>query len=194
MRILILSLVFFLGACGSQKPVPVDHFYRLPSIDAGSVDDVTLSDGVIYVANFQTDGLHLERAMVHTENSQGLELSQYHYKHWIDSPTRLIRDHLVMYLRAISAAPVIVTTVDPYPQLEVTGKIHRFDQVVGGGNSEVVVSLELRADEGGKLVHLQDYTLTEPVNGDGVEDTVSAFNQALLSCFSQFVNEVKAAL
>lgn len=194
MRILILSLLVLLGACASQKPVPVDNYYRLPDIDAASVPDVALSDGMIFVDILETDGLHRERALVYSESREGLELNQYHYQHWIDSPTRMIRDHLVQYLRAAAAAPTIVTSVDLYPQIEITGKINRFDQIINDGKTEVVIALELRADKEGRLIHIQDYHLSEAVNGDSFEDIVSAYNKVLITCFTQFINNVKATL
>jgi len=194
MRILILSFLVLLGACASQKPVPVDNYYRLPDIDAASVPDVALSDGIIFVDILETDGLHRERALIYSESREGLELKQYHYQHWIDSPTRMIRDHLVQYLRAASAAPTIVTSVGLYPQIEVSGKINRFDQIKNDSHPEVVIALELRADKEGRLVHIKDYFLSETVDGDSIEDTVTAFNKALLGCFAQFINNVKAAL
>ncbi|MDX1518651.1 MAG: ABC-type transport auxiliary lipoprotein family protein [Gammaproteobacteria bacterium] len=194
MRLIIISLVMFLWSCGSQQPVPVDRYYRLPEINPASVQQVSLSDGVIYVSVFETDGLHRERALIYSDSREGLELKQYHYHHWIDSPTRMIRDHLVEFLRAASAAPTIVSSVDPYPQIEIRGKIKRFDQIKNGSGTEVIVVLELRADKEGRLVHIGDYILTEKVPGDTFPESIAAFNRALINCFTQFVNDVKTAL
>ncbi|MCG8324027.1 MAG: PqiC family protein [Thiotrichales bacterium] len=193
MRILIIPVLLFLISCGAQKPVPIDHFYRLPEISSESVPDVSLSDGVIYVSIFETDGLHRERALVYSEGGNELELKQYHYQHWVDSPTRMLRDHLVQYLRAASASPTVVTSVDPYPQMEIRGKIHRFDQINTDSNTSVTVSLELRADSDNRLLHIQDYDFTETVSGDSVEDTVNSYNSLLIKSFTQFVNDVKAS-
>ena len=194
LRLLVLIPVFFISACGSQKPVPVDHYYRLPDIQLNDSGETRLSDGVIYVALFETDGLHRERAMVYGANSDGLELKQFHYQHWIDSPARLIRDHLVQYLRAINAAPTVVTSVDPYPELRISGRIRRFDLIMGNPADEVVVALELRADRDGDLLHIKDYQVTETIIGTTATDTVTAFDKALLRCFAQFAKDVHAAL
>lgn len=192
-RILLIALVVVLGACAGLKPVPVDRYYRLPELRSSEYPDQKLSNGVLYVSLLETDGLHRERAMVYTDNMLGLELRQYHYQHWIDTPPRMIRDHLVSYLRAINAAPTVVTSVDPYPQLEISGKLRRFDRVISDADNAVTVALELQAEMDGELIHIADYSATEQVSGESVEDAVAAFNGALVSCFEQFVKDVNTA-
>jgi len=193
LRLLVLIPVFFISACGSQKPVPVDHYYRLPDISLSGSGLTRLSDGIVYVALFETDGLHRERALVYS-NNEGLELKQFHYQHWIDSPARLIRDHLVQYLRTINAAPTVVTSVDPYPEMRISGRIRRFDRIMGDPADQVVVALELRADREDELLHIKDYQVTETVTGSSASDTVTAFDKALLRCFAEFVKDVHAVL
>ncbi len=194
LRLLVLIPVFFISACGSQKPVPVDHYYRLPDIPLSISGETRLSDGIVYVALLETDGLHRERALVYGTNRDGLELKQFHYQHWVDSPARLIRDHLVQYLRAINAAPTVVTSVDPYPELRISGRIRRFDRIMDDSTDEVVVALELRADREGKLLHIGDYQVTEAITGATPTDTVTAFDKALLRCFTEFTKDVHEAL
>lgn len=193
MRFTVLFIPLFLIACSAQKPVPVDQFYRLPDFSSSS-ESVVLSDQVIYVGIFETNGLHRERALIYSDKPQGLELKQYHYQHWIDSPTRMLRDSLVQFLRSKNAAPTVVTTVDPYPQIEIKGKIKRFDQIEKEDTTEVVVSLELRADMEGRLIHIQDYQAMEQSRSDSSTDLINAYHLALEQCFSRFVNDVKTAL
>ncbi len=193
-RILIYLVIFTLGGCSAQKPVPEDRYFRLPDVAASSIQHTPLSDGIVYVSIFESNGLHRERALVYSDSREGVELRQYHYHHWVDSPTRMIRDHLVHYLRAIGAAPTIVSSIDPDSKIEIKGKIHRFDRVINNDTIEVVVALELSADRGGRLLHVGDYILTEPAGGRAMNDTVEAFHRALTNCFNQFVSDVAASL
>ncbi len=194
MRYLVIAFILSLGACSAQKPVPVDRFYRLPDITMNENDRVNLKSEVIYVRIFETDGLHRERALVYSKEDSSLELKQYHYQHWIDSPTRMLRDHLVQYLRAIDTSASVVTSVDPYPQLEIKGRIKRFDQVNSEAGREVFVTLELRADRDGRLVHVGDYSVSEKINSTETSDVVMVYGDLLLTCFRQFVADVKTEI
>ncbi len=84
---LAILFVLILTSCVNQPPLPTDHYYRLRvAQDINSDKEIVNSISVIV---FQADGLYRERAILYSENE--IEVKQYHYHHWIDSPNRLLQ-------------------------------------------------------------------------------------------------------
>ena len=148
-----LKLILFmliLTACGSAPPVPTDTFYRLTLPEQG-VDKQRLTESVIHVGNFIAEGLYNERAMLYTDDQNGMRLLQHHYHFWVTSPPRLLREYMVEFLRASDSAPMVITDSsrdeDSY---RISGKVLGFEIQTTGELATANVNLELRVDTGGE--------------------------------------------
>jgi ABC-type uncharacterized transport system auxiliary subunit len=182
------------GSCGTAPPVPVDYYYRLPEPRAETGEPLT--QGVILVKLFLTDGVHNERALVFSRDADGLRLEQHHYHFWVDSPPRMVQAQLVSYLRAASAAPVVVADPSVPADLLVSGRIKRFERDISGRTPVVRVALEMRLDlsEGGVLVLVRDYSVETKVDGSGFPESAKAFSESLDRLFTEFLADARGEL
>ncbi|MEE8321440.1 MAG: ABC-type transport auxiliary lipoprotein family protein [Gammaproteobacteria bacterium] len=191
----LLLLLVLCSGCARQAPLPVDHYYRLPETSLSVQQNAHLSNA-IFVDQMETDGLHRERAVLYSEDESAIELKQYHYHHWIDSPTRMIRDHLVAYLRNINAAPLVVTMVGEYVELIISGRIERFERMHSSDQPSVAVELILRLhrqNESRPLL-LKGYQAIGKMDDESMQSAVKAFDSALSEIFSEFYTDMSSAL
>ncbi|MCI0401337.1 MAG: PqiC family protein [Gammaproteobacteria bacterium] len=155
-----------------------------------------LAEEMVLVKQFNANGVYIERAMLFTNDAQSVELQQYRYHFWQDSPGRLVRDHLVSYLRDANAAAVVATENNAAAELVISGKITQFEQRKRPDSIQVAVALELRVDRpgGDRPILLNRYSTQVAVDGDSFEATVRAFNKALLQLFDEFLTVAQRAV
>lgn len=178
-----------LGGC-SQPPVPPDTFYRLEV--PPPVPGQARIAGTLAVERFSTDALLAGRPIVHRAAEPPHELVEYHYHFWTQSPTLMLRDALVDYLRAAGAAPMVITPehrVDADYQL--TGTIKRLEKI-DGRPPKVVLELELALRErtGTRLVLLKTYRVDVPAADDTVAAAVLALDTALGRMFGEVLADL----
>jgi ABC-type uncharacterized transport system auxiliary subunit len=194
-KLTALATILALTAACSGNPVPEDHFYRLPA--PAAAEGVTgLSSGTVFVEQFIADGVHRERAIVYAKRAASTELLQYHYHYWMDSPTRLVRDHLADYLRAGGAAGLVSTSPDVLAELSIFGRIRQFEIIEGAGAGEAIVSLEFRVDREGKdaPILIKSYEERTAADDDSVNGAVAAFGTALGRIYARLAEDIRAGL
>ncbi len=176
-------------ACSPAPPIPNDHFYGLPEPEVGA--SPFQIDGIILVRSFEADGLHMERAILFSEDSQGLELQQHHYHFWQDAPPRLLQHQLVAFLRASAAARMVVTDPEVDPELAISGRLFRWQRQLNEAEVTARVALELRLDRIGQPQPLlvQSYSADVLAPGDSVRDSIGAFERAANQVFTQFLEQ-----
>ena len=194
-RIYGLFTALLLCSCAMNKPVPEDHYYKLPGTH-NQVADNRLTDGEIFVGQFIADGLYRERPLLHTIDRQGIELLQYHYHHWVDSPSRMLRDRLISYLASAHAADRITTSVDDSVQLVIHGAIKGFERLEYGNTDKVNVELEFRVERtGSKTPVLQSHYRSQvDINGNEINNVVNAFDEALSRIFAALLSDLNKKL
>jgi ABC-type uncharacterized transport system auxiliary subunit len=183
-----LMALALLGAC-AQPEVPEDNYYRLRVDPPKSTIPVPRFKGAIEVERFVADGLTAGRPIVYTEPGQAHRLKEYHYHFWTEPPTVMLRDQLVVYLRAAGVADTVVTPemrVDP--RYVLAGKIKRLEKIAGA-EAKAVLEIELglrEAGGGGKLVFLDAYNIEVTAENDSVDAAVRALNKALADAYARF--------
>ncbi|NIP73550.1 MAG: ABC transporter [Gammaproteobacteria bacterium] len=180
-----------LAACvGVQPPVPEDRFYRLPDTDGSEHLQEPLLDGTVAVARPTAGGLHHERAVLYIDSERPLEIRRHNYYFWGDSPPRLIQAHLLSYLRAVGVGERVMP-FDPAVRADhvISGRLLRFERLLGPQGPAVVVSLELQLGAGGKSARgpADTYTITRPVTDDSVSAAAQGFGAALEEIYGRFV-------
>jgi len=190
---LFLSALFamVLASC-AQPPVPQDHFYRLQVPMPGSELSKIPLTGTLEVARLQADGLTAGRSIVYSEAAHPLEANEYHYHFWTDSPTVILREELVSYLRQAGVATAVVTPeMRLEPDFVLTGRIKRLEQV-RGNPSKVLISLELalRDRREDRLLQVKTYRMEGQTAGPGVAAAAAALNSGLAEIFARFVADV----
>ena len=134
-RCILILLFFILTSCVKQPPLPTDHYYRLPPLQSINTNEELINS--ISVIIFQADGLYRERAILYSENE--IEIKQYHYHHWVDSPSRLLQEYLAERLRLSKISKVVLTTFEGNSSVIIKGKIKAFEQKKSNGKNSVFV-------------------------------------------------------
>ncbi len=184
-------IVIALAGC-AQPEVPPDNFYRLYPESAVEGRDQPRFEGVLVVNRFQADGLVSERSLVYADDDAPNPLKQYHYHYWTESPTRMLQELVVRYLRSANVATQVITPETPaLSSYEVSGKIKRLEQI-RGSRSRVVVELEfvLTRSREASVLWVQDYLVEATSKDDSVKAAVEAFNQAIGDVCLRLVNDL----
>lgn len=183
------GILFSLLACSAQPPVPEDNFYHLPAAQLTNSQHQLVSE--ISVKRLVTDGLHSERSLLYSESGQALQLKQYHYHHWSDTPPRMLQEHLISALRSAGVAATVVNyDAGQRTAYNLSGKIRHFEQVERGKKSAVLVGLELRLDDkNGKPILIKDYHYTQVASSDAPHDLISAYAAALNNIYAEFISD-----
>ena len=191
----LLPLLVMLTACGSTPPVPTDSFYRL-TLPSQGIEKQRITNGSIHVGNFIGDGLYNERALLYTEDREGRKIVQHYYHFWITSPPRLLREHMVGFLRESDSAPLVITDSSRGDGLRISGKVLDFEKQIAGDVTTANVGIELRVDVAGEDLprFIKQYRLKEPVSGIAVVDTVESINSAVNKIYSEFTADIRAAV
>jgi ABC-type uncharacterized transport system auxiliary subunit len=190
-----LLLVVTLAGCMSQPPVPADRFYRLTAPDPTPAAAQPAFAGTLGVAPLDSDGLHSERALLYVDRQRPLELRRYHYHFWADPPPQLIQSQLLRYLRRAGIAANVVRGDSP-PTVDylVSGRLQRFERIVGKEQVEVAVAMELGVDRGhhgGPGWHAS-YQATVAAKGRSMYATVQAYNVAFGRICADFLQDLRA--
>ncbi len=210
LSLIVLALAGLTGCLGSAPPIPRDHYYRVmvtPSSHAGTSQaaeggsvlgqpgsgaDIIAFPGVLAVMPLEAEGLLRERPVLYSTTGSAYEMQQHDYHYWMDPPTRMLQLQLVDYLRASGLIQSVVTPdlrIDA--DYQVSGRIKRFERLLGGGPARVVVELELSlvARPSNDLIVVGTYSAEAIALDDGVETSVLALNQALGEVFERFLTD-----
>ena len=182
--IILLSFCLVLTACSTQAPLPTDHYYRLPELRDIDSDQKRLDS--ISVLNFKAVGLYQERAILYTEDQ--IELKQYHYHHWTDSPTRLLQERLAERLRLSGISNLVLNTFEGNSALIIKGQVKAFERVQQKGSESVYMKLLLQVDsntKGAPILH-KEYVQTVILPSNNITNTIRAFAEAVDLIFNDF--------
>ncbi|MCH8924726.1 MAG: membrane integrity-associated transporter subunit PqiC [Proteobacteria bacterium] len=202
--LLVLALAGLAGCIGSAPPVPRDHYYRVlvaPPAQGGAPQSAAPSatgqsaagimfPGVLSVAPLDAGGLLRERPLLYSATGRAHEVQQHDYHYWMDPPPKMLQAQLVDYLRASGLAKAVITPdLRVRPDYEITGRLRRFERLLGGGPTRVVAEVELALVETGRkqLLVVETYSAEVAAADDGVEASVLALAQALGRIFERFL-------
>ncbi len=182
-----------LAACAAQAPVPQDKFYRLQAVLASAPLTAPILPGVLEIERFTADGLTAGRPIVYADSSDPNQLREYHYHFWTQTPTVMLRDELVAYLRKAGVAKNIVT---PEMRLEadyiLSGRIRMLEQVIGAQKGTVMeLEIALRNPRNGKLLFLKPYRHEVEQSEIGVAAAVDSLNETLNIIYADVLADLK---
>jgi ABC-type uncharacterized transport system auxiliary subunit len=131
-----------------------------------------------------------ERQMLYRKAGDPSQVRREGYDHWVDPPPLMVQRAVVAFLRSANAAEAVVT-----PEMRVdadfrlSGRVQRFERVIGGSSPHVTVELELTLvrEEDGEPLLLGTYREDQEVGGGGIGDSVEAFAQALHQILERLV-------
>ena len=191
-RWFMLAAVVLFAAC-APEPVPQDNFYRLSVPQADPADRPAL-DGILEVERFGADGLSGGRPIVYSRADTPSRLNEYHYHLWVEPPSVMVQDRFVAFARNAGLAATVVTPdMRVEPEYILTGRILRFEQVLGDA-PQAVVGLEIgvRAVADGRIVLLRAYERGVPAADASVPAAVRSFDAALADIMQAFAADLRS--
>lgn len=186
-------LLALLGGCVQPARVPQDSYYRMADpvevrAAAGRLE------GALVVPRLLADGLTSERALLYARANSPQVLKQTRYHFWSESPTRMIQERVVDYLRRARLADTVVTPeFRAAADYELIGRIKRLE-LLRGPSPQAVVALEfgLFRVHDRRLLHLQTYEQVVPLEGEDIGGAAAALGAAVLSILSRLTGDLSA--
>jgi ABC-type uncharacterized transport system auxiliary subunit len=169
------------GGCLSA-PAPPDRFYRLEVPDAAARLELPRLGGRLLVDSVRGDAMTLERLMLYREVSDPSRVRREGYDKWVDPPPLMVQRAVVKFLRSANAAEAVITPeMRLGAEFRLSGRVNRFERVVGEGSPRATIELEfsLVRLEDRELLLLGTYREGEEISGSGAGDSVEAFSRAL---------------
>lgn len=186
-----LGLAVALTGCfGAAPPVPKEQYFRLVAGTDAALVGRPLA-GIVEVPPFQAEGVMGERPLLFTDDG-GIKLEQRNYAYWTDPPPAMLRDQLVVYLRAARLADQVVPSeLRVAAQYRVEGRIKRLEQTTNGRNGGVIaleIALIDKATDG--IVASGTYEVARAAAGENIDDAVHALNDGLNEIFAKFTADL----
>lgn len=188
---IVLPILLWLYGCAPPGALPQDSFYRMSSLESVAPAGAVL-DGTLVVPRFLADGLVGERPIIYVRANSPQVLMQYSFHFWSESPTRMLQERTVEYLRRARVAPTVVTPeFRAAADYQLTGKIRRLEQI-RGSSPRAVVSLEfgLYRVRDNRLLHLDTYMQEVALDSDDVGHATSAMGSAINSILSRLTEDL----
>lgn len=184
-----------LGGCAASSKVPEDRYYSLPPVSVPAPLATPVLPGVLAVRPFDSLAVYRDRAFAYAETDRPHELQHFHFHHWADDPPSLLLHHLIDFLRAAGVARQVVkddATADWDYLLQ--GRLKHFERLEGPG-SAVVVEIEFAVERFGArgARWVKSYRATQPVSGEDVYPSVTAFVSALDEIYRGLVADLSTA-
>ena len=193
-RNLLLGCVgLLLGCAGSAPPATVYHRLEVAAPTRGAGP---LLAGVVAVARPEASDVLHGRAMAVANAERESRIERSRYAFWADPPSVLVQQALAADLRAAGVAErVVVPRRGERPSHVVSGRLHRFERIVGG-TDRVVVKLELALrDTAARQTRVDRiYEVEESASSGTTEAAVDAFARALATVFARFRADVSTSL
>ncbi|MCU7813295.1 MAG: PqiC family protein [Candidatus Thiodiazotropha sp. (ex Notomyrtea botanica)] len=189
---LVWSLL--LTACATSEPIPEDHFYRLLSPSNPTPLEKPIINGVLKVEPIKAFGIYRERAILFSRSDSPEILKQHHYHHWIDTPTRLIRDQLVDYLRKSAIAETVAgAQIGMKGDVRLHLELKHFERVLHpSGSVSVKVRLDaMIADKSNRPLKVVSYLQEAPAESNSIAASVAAINLALVEIYRNLMEEMR---
>lgn len=193
-RTVLLAAVVFAMGCAVAS-VPPNRFYRLqvaPVAVAENPSSAPKLNAVLVVQRFTAAGLIDERPILYSRG-RSLEVRQHHYDYWADSPTDLLHEQMVAYLRATRAASVVTT-----PEARVRadfvlwGRINRFEHILVDDAQHVLIETRasLKDVANRRLLFSNTYRAEVEATGRDMTATVDAFNRGVGKILGQLAHDI----
>jgi ABC-type uncharacterized transport system auxiliary subunit len=191
----LLSL--FLIACAGSPAIPDDHYYRLTTIKPPNDRGTPAFAGLLKVDTIKSYGIYRERALLYTQADHPELLQQHRYHYWIDTPSRLIHDQLVAFLRTSGIADGITGS-----QLPVTSDLHlkltlkAFERVLhptGPDRVRVALDAVITHTNGKPIKHLS-YRRETKASEASIPASVNAINRALHEIYLEIVEDLRTLI
>lgn len=189
------ALTGVLVACGGQPvSVPQEQFHRLTVASPAPGIKGRILDGTLQVQRFAADGVLQDRAIVYAVSTSPDVLYQHRYQLWTDTPSHMLQNVTVSYLRSAGIASQIVTPEHRVqPDYTLSGHIRRMEHMVGEAPGVAVeIEFNLRRESDGRMLLLQDYRVAKVVSNDDVGLATRAISEAVTEILATLLEDISS--
>lgn len=192
-RLLAVLIGCILGSgCQNLPATPENKYYRLLALPTtNNPAQAALLQGDLVVHPLHAESLYSERAIVFGDEQQR-QLQQYHYQYWLYPPAKMVREHLMEHLRQSGIAPAVwADEREKDAPYAISGRIMRFEKIIGSGKENATAMLELRLIKKSRLLWQQTYTTSEPVADGSMNAFSASMETALNRIYNNFINDLR---
>lgn len=186
------AMILILAGCGGGG-APDDHFYRLsPPPPDGAYQPAPIS-GALLVERFRADGVLSQRPILFLERDKPVEVKQYNYHYWVESPPNLIQLQLIDFLRQVNiAGRVVERSGRVFRGCVLSGTLRKFERVLADGTSVAHVAADywLSRSENDAQFFFQSREARAEAGGPSMPATIRAFNQAAGRLFDDIATDI----
>lgn len=172
--------------------MPTDRYHRLLVDPPTTAYPSPQLAGVLEVERFKAAGVLQGRSIVFVEQDTPNVMHHYQYQLWADSPTRLLQNATVDYLRDAGLADQVVPAgLRIAPTYTLVGDVRQLEHILGNSASVIVeIEFGLREHRDDRLVWVKSYTAARAVE----DDTVGAATRAMSEAVGEILTELSADL
>ncbi|MFV9473208.1 ABC-type transport auxiliary lipoprotein family protein [Advenella sp. RU8] len=180
LRILMSSLVLFLGGCSILPQSDPLTVYQLPAVSGATASAISgLSTKSLTVfAPYANSFLDTGRIAVIPSGNQ---LSVYEGSRWSDAVPRVFRDRLIQDFRRFTDLKAVGSEGDNLlASYQLRGDLGAFQVEYRDGQPTAVIDFDASLFDGqsGRVIASQRFSVAEPVDGRQVPEVVQAFGRA----------------
>ena len=179
---LALTALLALTAC-SNVPAPIERYYR-PEIAAPEPHTpLTLR---MLVEPFEVHGLYSDRPLVYLDGEGAYQQSHFH--NWLESPSQLLGDSLLGYLRAAyGAESAFLPDARLEGDLTIRTRLRRFERIPGADSAQALLALEIVVTaRSGRLLGSIDFEESAAA-GKTIPEYVRAQSELLGKAYGQLL-------
>lgn len=188
---LLVCLALLLAGCGSGPP---ERVLRLAPEGAPAAAQTPVLGGSLQVLSFNARGLLAEPRLAYVDWRSPGELLQYASIRWDEAPARTVEQALARHLRSANlAATVFAADNRAAGDYWLSGRLERFEQVIGRDGSSVAVKIDfslLRARDRA-LTFAGTYCASAAMADAGPAAALPAFEAALGGLFDRLVDDLR---
>jgi len=190
----LVACLMLLSSCfGGSSSVPDDHYYRLPDVIGTKLDHPILN-GSLSIKKVITYGIYSERTLIYTDKKSNLKLNRYHYHHWEKSPSILIQDNLVQYLRSVAiATQVMAYRQQSKSQYSLESELISMHREISndGYIAAIVIDFRVINKTNNSILINKRYSSNITSSSDRLIDTIKAYGGSLKEIYTQLIFDLQ---
>jgi len=178
---------------GGGSSIPDDNYYRLPEL-SGQKLSTPLLTGILSIKKVITHGIYGERTLIYTDSRDNIKLNRYHYHHWEKSPSKLIQDNLVQYLKTIGIAQQVIshsqyTSANYLLEAELI-TLHR-DMTTDGYIAVISIDIRIYNKSNNSIFINKRYHSKISTNSNKLVDTIKAYGDGFHNIYDELITDLQ---
>lgn len=183
--------------CAGAVQVPEDSFYRLEVVSP-TPRQQPIFPGTVLVEVQAVAPIYRDRSLLYSDRVAPIRLRRWHYRHWVDSPPRMLQWAMAKYIEDSGVVARVVTAEDRIPaERTLSIEIERFEYVRADAGGQVIVQARIAIhagkDKGYSVRYTEQYL--EPVAANApFESIILAYQRNVNQLYARAAAILQASL